>query len=172
MSCCWHTLIFLWRSVIVSFSSFSIHIKSIVPTSCLNDAFRDSLQKSIIEVSSKCHRDFDGFSSPFLAFRLWTALGTFWILVVPTWGKHRAPHGQASCPSWASTVPIYWRIVEVWHINVLHVFAHFQVRRLWNSTTACSATRFLDYIHGTYPDSLARFSENCLHISSILMNFV
>ena len=25
---------------------------------------------------------------------------------------------------------------------------------------------------GTLPDSLTRFSENCLHISSILMNFV
>ena len=58
---------FLWRSVIVSFSGFSIYIKSIVPTSCLNDTFRDSLQKSIIKVSSKCHRDFDRFSSPFLA---------------------------------------------------------------------------------------------------------
>ena len=164
MSCWWHTLIFLWRSVIVSFSSFSIHLKSIVPTSCLNDTFRDSLQKNIIEVSSKCHRDFDGFSSPFLAFRLWNALGTFWILVVPTWGKHRAPHGQASCPSWASTVPIYWRIVEVWQINMLHVFAHFRVRRLLNSTTAWNATRFIGEIFRELLAYLKYFDEFCINV--------
>ena len=34
-----------------------------------------------------------------------TILGTVWTRIVPTWGKHRAPHGQARCPTWASTVP-------------------------------------------------------------------
>ena len=38
---------------------------------------------------------------------------------------------------------------------------YFQVRKLGNRQR-----------RGTLPDSLTRFSENCLHISSILTNFV
>ena|GEM_PF-3421620 len=48
-------MFFTGKSIIVSFYGLSERLKSCKPTSNANDAFPNSLQKSIIDVSSKYH---------------------------------------------------------------------------------------------------------------------
>ena len=100
---------------------------------------------------------------------LWAHLG-YWLCPpgassVPQVGKHRAPHGQAACP-FREELQRCGKSICCMSLHTSKSEDSVTVPR--HVALPDSLTIYMEPSH----DSLTRFSENCLHISSILMNFV
>ena len=61
----------------------------------INDVFADV--RNLLLLAEFCKHD---------QWEYMPVLGNLWKAILPIRGKHLAPHGQASCPTWASIVPI------------------------------------------------------------------